>query len=344
MKPIPLPANQPSRFYRGGAAIARFRGVPSSDPYVPEDWVGSTTTLLGENRLGLTLLADGRPLREAIAAEPELFLGPEHLRRFGPEPRVLVKLLDAGERLPVHAHPDGAFASRELGAANGKSEAWLIIGAEGDRPLLNLGFREDMDSERLAAWIASQDVESMLAALNEVPVAYGDCVYVPAGTPHSIGEGILMVEVQEPSDLGVMLEWSTFGIAAEEASMGLGFEVALDGVRQSAVGLDELASWRRQSVDAPLVRPGARTVVPPEAERFFRAEWLKPDPVVSMEPSFAILVAVSGSGRLETEDGALDLARGETVLVPHAAGAAELTGEVELIRCLAPRPEEASPR
>ncbi|MGZ4411247.1 MAG: mannose-6-phosphate isomerase, partial [Gaiellaceae bacterium] len=99
MKPIPLPANQPSRFYRGGAAIARFRGVPSSDPYVPEDWVGSTTTLLGEDRLGLTLLADGRPLRDVIAAEPELFLGPEHLRRFGSEPRVLVKLLDAGERL-----------------------------------------------------------------------------------------------------------------------------------------------------------------------------------------------------------------------------------------------------
>jgi mannose-6-phosphate isomerase len=344
MKPILLEANQPSRFYRGGAAIARFRGLAASEDYVPEDWVGSTTTLLGEERLGLTVLGDGRQLREAVAAEPELFLGPEHLRRFGPEPRVLVKLLDAGERLPVHAHPGEEFAARELGAPNGKSEAWLIIGTEGERPLLHLGFREDVDAATLAGWVSSQDVDSMLAALNEVPVACGDCIYVPAGTPHSIGSGILMVEVQEPSDLGVMLEWSTFGITPEDASMGLGFEVALGSVRRSAIGPGELASWRRRSSDAPLVGPGIRSVVPPEAERFFRAQWLRPDPVVSLEPGFAILVTLGGSGRLECEDGTLELSGGETVLLPYAAGAGELSGDVEVIRCMPPRPEGTSRR
>jgi mannose-6-phosphate isomerase len=342
MKPIVLQANQPSRFYRGGAAIARFRGSAPGDEHLPEDWVGSTTTLLGEQRLGLSVLSDGRQLREAVAREPELFLGPEHVRRFGPQPRLLVKLLDAGERLPVHAHPDAAFAADRLGAENGKSEAWLIIATEGERPLLHVGFREDMDVSTLAGWIETQDVASMLAAMNEMPVVYGDCIFIPAGTPHAIGEGILMVEVQEPSDLGVMLEWSTFGIDPAEASMGLGFDVALAGVRRSALSADELASWKRRAADAPLIRPGARSVVPPAAERFFRAEWLRPEPATSLEPGFAILVAVRGSGRLECEDGALELPRGQTVLVPHAAGAGELTGDVEVIRCRPPRPEEAS--
>ncbi|MGZ4389619.1 MAG: mannose-6-phosphate isomerase, partial [Gaiellaceae bacterium] len=137
MRPIRLPANQPHRFYRGGAEIARFRGTTFVDDHVPEDWVGSTTSILGEAPSGLSVLPDGRLLRDAVAAEPEAFLGPDHVAAFGADPTVLVKLLDAGERLPVHCHPDGAFAREHLAARNGKNEAWLIL-ASG---ILHLGFR-----------------------------------------------------------------------------------------------------------------------------------------------------------------------------------------------------------
>ena len=341
MKPIRLDANQPSRFYRGGSAIERFRGVSSNDEYVPEDWIGSTTAVFGEEPRGLTVLADGRLLRDAVTAEPEAFLGSAHVSRFGADSALLVKLLDAGERLPVHVHPDRTFAHEHLGARYGKSEAWLIVEAGGDRPLLYLGFREKVDLATLADWVARQDRASMLAALNELPVEPGDCVFVPGGTPHSIGKGVFMVEVQEPSDLGAMLDWSGFELGGpDKAEMGLGFDVALGCVRRTALGSEELSSWIRRSKDAPEIRAGARSVVPPEAKPFFRAEWLRPLPVVALEPSYAILVVVDGAGRLETEDGALDLARGETVLVPHAAGAGELSGSIEVVRCLPPLPEE----
>ena len=85
------------------------------------------------------------------------------------------------------------------------------------------------------------------------------------------------------------------------------------------------------------MRPGARAVLPAEAEEFFRAEWLVPDPAVGLESSWSILVVVAGAGRLVTEDGELEVARGDPVLVPYAAGAGELTGDVEAIRCLPPR-------
>lgn len=337
MRPIRLAANQPHRFYRGGAAIAHFRGTSFADDHVPEDWVGSTTSILGEAPSGLSVLPDGRLLRDAVAADPEAFLGPDHAAAFGADPAVLVKLLDAGERLPVHCHPDREFARERLGSPYGKSEAWLILAGG----TLHLGFRDDVDTETLRGWFDTQDAAAMLAASNELAVAPGDCVFVPAGMPHAIGEGVFMVEVQEPSDLGVMLEWQGF-VDPGSATMGLEVETAFGAVRQSAVSREEIAGWTRRSDDAPELRPGARAVVPPEAGRFFGAEWLRPEPATELEPGWSILVAVAGSGVLATEGGELELTRGDTVLVPHAAGAGELIGAVEAIRCLPPRPEEES--
>jgi mannose-6-phosphate isomerase len=333
VKPIRLAANQPERFYRGGPAIARFRGNHSDEGHVPEDWVASTTSILDAAPSGLSRLPDGRLLRDAVLADPEAYLGADHVASFGADPKLLVKLLDAGERLPVHLHPDGAFAQEHLGANCGKSEAWLILAAGA----IHLGFRRDVDVETLRRWFDGQDSAAMLDALNELTVSPGDCVYVPAGTPHAIGEGVFMVEAQEPSDLAIMLEWRGF-VEPESGTMGLDRETALSATRRSAVSHEEIADWTCRSGDAPELRPGARPLVPTEAQPFFRVEWLRPDATVKLEPSWSILVAIDGGGLLVTEDGELELPRGDTVLVPYAAGTAELTGAVEAIRCLPPRP------
>lgn len=339
MRPIRLGANQLHRFYRGGERIARFRGIPSDDPYAPEDWVGSTTTIFGENERGLTLLADGRTLRDAITTDPGAFLGPAHMRRYGPDPALLVKLLDAGERLPVHCHPDRDFARRHLGLSAGKTEAWLIVEADGAS--VHLGFREDVDADVVAGWVERQDRDAMLDALNELRVMPGDRVYVPAGLPHAIGDGILLVELQEPSDLSVLLEWTGFDVdGRRDGHLGLGFDVALGCLTRSALDGGALAHLKRALVDLPEARPGVTTLLPPEAGAYFRAERLRPGPSASLELGFSILVAVAGQGRLETERGGeVELARGDTVLVPHAAGTGELTGEIDVLRCLPPTPE-----
>ena len=341
MKPIHLAPNQLHRFYRGGEAIARFRGTASDDEYAPEDWVGSTTTIFGEDGSGLSVLPDGRLLRDAVAADPEGFVGAAHAARYGADPALLVKLLDAGERLPVHCHPGRAFARRHLGLPYGKTEAWLIVEARGTRPSVHLGFREDVDVDTLAGWVARQERASLLEALNELPVVPGDCIFVPAGVPHAIGEGIFLVELQEPSDLSVLLEWDSFAIdGARDGHLGIGFDVALDRVERDGLRSDDLARLKRPTAGAPEVRPGARSLLSPEADPYFRAERLQPDPAVSLEPSFSILVVLDGRGRLETEHGGtLALARGETVLVPYTVGAAELTGAVDAARCLPPLPD-----
>ncbi len=338
MKPVKLAPNQLHRFYRGGEGIARFRGIPSTDDHAPEDWVGSTATVFGADGAGLSTLSDGRLLRDVIAADPEAYLGEAHTLRYGADPALLVKLLDAGERLPVHVHPDQAFARSRLGLGHGKTEAWVIVETRGARPTVWLGFRDDVEADVLAGWVDRQECATMLDALNELAAEPGDCVFVPAGLPHAIGEGIMLVELQEPSDLSVLLEWTDFEVdGTRDGHLGLGFDVALESVRRAAVGEDELAGLKQPTADAPEARPGARTLVPLVASSFFRAERLQPSPAVSLEPAFSILVVLDGDGELETETGgAVPLVRGETALVPHAAGAGELTGGVDVIRCLPP--------
>ena len=337
MSPIELAPNQVHHFYRGGEGIARFRGIPSTDDHAPEDWVGSTATMLGADGAGLSALPDGRLLRDAIADDPVAYLGPSHTAQYSTDPALLVKLLDPGERLPVHFHPDGTFARRHLALAHGKTEAWLIVETQGERPTVWLGFREDVGIDELARWVDRQDSATMLDALNELPVAPGDCFFVPAGLPHAISEGVFLVELQEPSDLTVLLEWTGFDIdGRRDGHLGLGFDVALEGARRSAVRGDELAKLRQRTATVTESRPGARTLLPSAASPFFRAERLRPAPAVSLEAAFSILVVVEGDGTLATEGGAVRLSRGGSLLVPYAAGPGELTGSVNVIRCLPP--------
>jgi mannose-6-phosphate isomerase len=335
--PIALRANQIHRFYRGGRAITDFRGIPHDDDFAPEDWVGSATTIFGSNTQGLTTLADGRTLREAVAADPEGFLGAQHAERFGAEPGLLVKLLDAGQRLPLHCHPSREFSRRHLDCPFGKTEAWVIAEVRTAEPFVHLGFRHDVDPGTLADWVSRQDAEAMLGATNRLPAAVGDSILVPAGIPHAIGEGVFLIELQEPTDLSVLLEWKGFDIdGARDGHLGLGFEAALACVDRSGWGASRLGRLRngRGGQQAG----GVERLFPREADQFFRAERIHPRDAATLPAGFSILVVTDGTGTLSWGQRGLGVSRGETLLIPFGAGDCSLHGSVEAIRCLPPDP------
>jgi mannose-6-phosphate isomerase len=340
VRPIVLPPNGVPRFYLGGPAIAALRGTEPKGERVPEDWVGSATTVFGEDELGLSRLPDGRLLRDAAAADPVAFFGPDHAARLGADPGLLVKLLDAGERLPVHVHPDDAFARDHLRAPHGKTEAWIVVGTTRADASVAAGWREDVDAATLERWVREQDHDALLGALNPIPVAAGDAVFVPAGTPHAIGEGVLIVELQQPSDMSILLEWEGFGIADEdEATLGLGWEVALRCVERGARDPAPLRG------PAPRAREPVARLLPEAADPFFRAERLAPAPIAALERGFAILVAIEGEGALLPESGEpLPVRRGDAVLVPWAAGACHLEGDLVAIACRPPAARERGAR
>lgn len=336
--PLLLPPNQFPRFYAGGARIDALRGVPAGAEGRPEDWIGSTTTAFGGASAGLSRVADGRLVRDLVRADPEALLGRAHARRFGADPGLLVKLLDAGERLPVHVHPGRRFARARLGSRWGKTEAWLILAAE-PGTTVHVGLREPIDAATLRTWVDEQDAATMLAALNEVRVGAGDAILVPAGALHAIGEGILLLELQEPTDLSVLVEWRRFDVTSGAEHLDLGWDVALQAVDRKPTDPGALVV---RPAAGPAPEPARRArLLPPAADPYFRAEHIQPaGGEVACEPSFAIVVALAGAGALRTERGdELLLQAGATALIPHAAGATTLTGDLDLVRCLPPDPE-----
>ncbi|MGH2676183.1 MAG: class I mannose-6-phosphate isomerase [Actinomycetota bacterium] len=338
MEPIVLGANQIHRFYRGGEAIAGFRGMPHRDKFAPEDWVGSATAVFGSETMGVSTLPDGRTVREALVSDPEAFLGSEHTERFGAEMGLLVKLLDAGQRLPVHCHPGREFARRHLDCPYGKTEAWIVVDVRSPDPFVHLGFRDDVDLATLTEWVTGQDTAAIVEAMHRLPAAVGDSILVPAGVPHAIGEGVFIVELQEPTDLSVLLEWEGFDIdGARDGHLGLGFETALGCVDRSGWGQEELGRLRAMRENGR-ARPGVDLLFPREADPFFRAERIRPRGTAPLPAGLSILVVTAGSGTLQWGERRLEVGRGDTVLIPFAAGDCVLNGPLEAVRCMPPDP------
>lgn len=341
-RPILLSANQPAnRFYRGGARISAFRGSDSPQrcgEYSPEDWVASTTCCHGHDGdlLGLTKLANGTLLRDEIQQHGDQWLGPAHIQAFGTDTKMLVKLLDAGQRLPVHAHPHRDWARRHLGTPHGKAELWYVL----EPGVMRVGLRESITPERLRALVDAQDVETLLGMMHEVPLERHQAVYIPPGLLHVIGEGMLIVEVQEPSDLSVLCEWRDYAIDGQRAGhLGLGFDVALTAVETTRRSSDDIAA---------LITPrDAQGLLAPHLTReYFTVERydLQKSGSRSFAPGFAIIVVFEGEYLQMTTAAAgligapVALSQGSTVVMPYEAGTFDLSGPGSVLIARPPRP------
>lgn len=322
---VKLPPNPIRHFYRGGPAIAELRGIDVGGDHSPEEWIGSASTLFGEHERGLSRMPDGGLVRDALAADPAGWLGPAHAARFGASPALLVKLLDAGERLPVHHHPDRPFAHEHLGLDYGKTEAWIVLAAR-EGAEVAVGWREDVALDTLRGWVDEQDHAVLLGALNPLTVRAGDAIFVPAGVPHAIGDGILITELQEPTDLSVLLEWDGFGIDDEQAAtLGLGWDVALASVERTARDPSALLG--------PAGGGAVAELLPAAAHAFFSAQRVAPGGgSVQLPAGFAVVIVVEGSGTLA----GLEVTRGDALLVPHAAGPIRADGDLVALACRPP--------
>ena len=110
-------------------------------------------------------------------------------------PALLLKLLFTSEPLSIQVHPDDTFA-RAMGMPNGKSEAWYILSAEPDARI-GVGLKHQVTLEELRASIQNGSITELV---DWRPVAKGDVIYIPAGTIHAIGAGIVLAEIQQRSD------------------------------------------------------------------------------------------------------------------------------------------------
>ncbi|MDX6594459.1 MAG: mannose-6-phosphate isomerase [Gaiellales bacterium] len=308
MRPYRLPQTRVYRFYRGGALLERFRGGRGEDSDHPEDWVGSVTKANNpgrdEHEAGLSRLEDGRLLADAIREDPRGWLG--GAAESG-STGVLVKLLDSAQRLPVHAHPDRAFAQKHFRSPFGKTEAWIVLATREESSDVWIGQLEDVDPAEYREWIDRQDTDRLLHSLNRVPVTAGDVIYVPAGVPHAIGAGVLIAELQEPTDFSIVCEWEGFPIEPADSHLGIGWDTALGAL-----------DLRRHEPVREL---------PDEARSFFWADEA-PEPA----GRFAVWMVLDGHGTVA----GLPVSPGDCLAVPAGAREIQVEGDLRVLRCVGP--------
>lgn len=234
--PIKLTASRAWRTYTGGSQIDKIHGIDNSkDTQFPEEWIMSTVAARNPGREDIVegicfLEGSDLSLKDYIEKYPLEALGKAHVDKWGKTTGVLVKVIDAAERLTVQCHPNKQKAMELFNSKFGKTECWYILGGrtiDGEKPNLYFGFKEGIKEQEWIDAFNKQDIPAMLGMLHHFDVKPGDTFLIKGGVPHAIGTGCLLVEIQEPTDYTIRIERVTpkgLKISDMQCHQGLGFE------------------------------------------------------------------------------------------------------------------------
>ncbi|WP_456480993.1 type I phosphomannose isomerase catalytic subunit [Oceanithermus sp.] len=259
----------------GGRRLAERFGLATDEP-IGEAWV-----VFDENRIASGPYA-GRMLAEVLPELGEDFLGRAVVERYGYRLPLLVKFLDTADWLSVQVHPDDAYARAHEAKSGwlGKAEAWVVLEAEPGAQVI-YGVKRPVSRDELHA--AALD-GSILELLNFVPVQKGDVIYVPPGTIHALGPGLLVYEVSQRSDL-------TYRLYDYGRGRGLHLDQALDVARIDPAPLQTARlepGFRLQQARFTLELAEGRARAPDHACLA----------VTALEPKRGGVLAASGTARL----------------------------------------------
>ena len=304
----------------GGGGLAEFLDVESrGDEPLGEVWLVYT-----DNRITNGDLA-GKTLAEVAQSQGADLLGSLSLERYGTQFPLLAKFIGADKPLSIQVHPDDEYA-REHEADSGylgKTEAWVILAAEGDATII-WGFKDELSEREVRRAIEEERLEPHL---NVVPIQPGDVIYNPAGTLHAIGAGTLLFEIQQSSDLTYRL----YDYGRKDAS-GKARELHVD----KALDVLDLTVGERAKVESEPLSENKTQLL--RAEHFAAERWQVSEEQTGAvnETSLEILTAIEGAMTLRAGEAKVSLGKGEAVVLPAALGEYTLRGEGVLIRCFVP--------
>ena len=289
----------------GGEKLRTVYGKPTTLSPLAESWELSAhkdgeSTVIGGAFDGYTLSA-----YVEVAGKEILGTRAEGLDRFP----ILVKLIDAKGDLSVQVHPSDAYALEHEGEF-GKTEMWYILDCD-EGAALYYGFSKDVTREELAKAIASETLTDLLL---RVPVKRGDVFFIPAGTVHAIGAGIVICEIQQNSNTTYRVY--DYGRRDKDGNLRpLHVDRALDVATLSPAPIREAL-------------PEGTDVLLASCEYFTSRRVTVTDRVFlsATEESFHTLTVTEGSGSIVSPHGTVALLRGETAFIPAGHGEYTLEG------------------
>jgi mannose-6-phosphate isomerase len=240
--------------------------------------------------------------------------GPELLGRHHPLDSfpLLVKFLDASQVLSVQVHPNDAQGALQSPPDLGKTEAWIIMAAE-PGSVLYAGLKPGVDRKQLEAAILGGTCESVLHRVEPKP---GDCIFIPAGTVHAIGQGLLVAEIQQSSDTTFRLfDWNRVGPDGKPRQLHIEQSLAVVDFERGPV-----EPQTPQATDRPWVE---RLVA---CDKFVIDRWNVDVPhEIGGGDRFHIVCVLEGGASLAGDPGNSPLVRGCTALLPASLGSVKIT-------------------
>lgn len=323
MKPYPLQfVPEFKERVWGGRALEQF-GLTLPPGHIGEGW------MIGDHPNGTTRVANGElaglgldEVRRTYGAE--LFGAKGAASGNGRFP-LLIKLLDCQDDLSVQVHPSDDYEGLPKGEL-GKTEMWYVLDAKPGAKIV-YGLQPGVSRETFAAAIEEGRI---MDTLQEVAVSPGDTFYIPAGTVHALGAGVLVAEIQQNSDTTYRLyDYDRPGLDGKPRELHIA-----DSLRVTA--FDNAGASRRSTAGS-----AANEWLQLAASPYFIVEKAAIDGGVTAATtpdSFTIVVVCEGRGELTWDGGAAaqPLAAGECYLLPAALGGYEIAGKLTVLRSYLP--------
>lgn len=218
---------------------------------------------------------------------------------------LLIKFLDANDWLSLQVHPDDELAKNYNASENGKTEAWVILESRPDSQIC-AGLKSGVTSEDLRHALTAGSVED---CLNLIHVSAGDCIFVPAGTVHALGPGIVLAEVQQQSNLTFRLfDWGRVDASGNPRPIHVDESIACtDFSRGPVSAVSPLLLSDQTHEFEELVR----------CEHFVMRRHRCSEPVrIQADDVFRILISLQGDAIVKTKYGSVQITLGSTVLLP----------------------------
>jgi mannose-6-phosphate isomerase len=294
------------RYLWGGRRLATVLGknIGPEDDYA-ESWEivdhGADQSVVSQGPLA------GRTLGELVRDQRQSLLGRHVAHQRFP---LLLKFLDCNRTLSVQVHPNDEQAARLDPPDLGKTEAWVVLAAEPGSKIY-AGLKPGVDRPSLASATSAGRVEQCLHAFEP---RVGDCVFIPAGTVHALGAGLMIAEIQQASDTTFRLfDWNRVDAAGNPRPLH---------VDESLEAID----YHRGPVDPQsprLISPGRERLV--ECDKFILDRCTFSAPLtIGGDDRFHLLAVIEGAIQAAGDPAKAPLARGQSALLPAAAGQIEL--------------------
>lgn len=301
----------------GGDALKKVYNKNIPDNFAAESW---EISCLDD---GLTEIAEGKyqgkTLKEVIYANEKEMLGDKKYDQFP----LLVKLIDANNNLSVQVHPDNEYARIHENGALGKTEMWYVIDAKPGAKLV-YGFKCGTTKEMFEKAVKDENLEPLL---NYVEVKKGDSFFIPSKTLHAIGEGLLIAEIQQSSNLTYRV-YDYNRVDKDGNKRPLHTQKALD------VTSLENVEGRERIVPVVEKLDGCEKSVLVDC-KFFKVEKFDVQTkteIKTPDNRFELLVFTDGGARIEFDGGCMDINPGDSVFVPASVKEYTVSGKCTFLR------------